>query len=295
MINNILNSFSNIRLNIYEYSILINFLLLVIIIVILSLIYSNKVESNSNIKKRNIFKAFDVKSALTIVLAALGGTLLISLISSNVNTNIGVFFCILLMIPSVITSEYKRIRQENVFNDVIKYCSNTSMLLKQEYTPYDALLKVRHDLKTSLKTDVESLLTAMQEGKEQTSMVMKILENNYPYSCVRNLNIIINYLYFENPNLSNTNVITIYQDTLSKLVTAVRINKSKRSSLRIQYILISLICFGSYLFFIKQIGGQLNANYNDDIYVLLNNLFIFGMLISLFAVNRYFTANGTKE
>lgn len=295
MIDNIKNYISTIRLNINQYSILINFVLLVVIILILSFVYGNNVNTKANIKKRNIFNAFDVKSALTIVLAALGGTLLLSKISYNMYTNIGVFFCILLMLPSVISSEYRRIRQENVFNDVIKYCSNTSMLLKQGYTPYDALSKVRNDLKTTLKTDVESLLIAMQEGKEQTKVVMKSIEENYPFSCMQNLDIIISYLYFENPNLSDTNVISMYQDDVSKLTTAVRLNKSKRESLRIQYILISIICFGSYLFFIKQIGGQLNANLNDDIYKTMNTLFVFGMLVSLFGVNRYFTANGTKE
>lgn len=268
-------------------------LLFIVLYVFLMLVYRDKPDTKAKIHKRNIFNTYDIKTIIFMVVAAGAGTLILSQISFSIYTNVSIFVCILLMLPSVINSEVRRIIKENTLDDVILYCSSTSMLLKNTHNVFNSIDSVRKDLKTSLSVDLEQLLIAMQEGKEQTLYVMKKIEESYPYTCINNLNIIISFMFFENKNIENS-IIVSYQNDLERLSKFVNENKAKRKGERMLYISLNIIAVVGYWYFLDQMNMSFDTNLGS-MFTLANSLFIFAILISLFFVNTYFTSTSTKE
>lgn len=293
LIGSYINTFID-RLTIENTVLIVNIIMFVLILVLLLNVFTDKPKTKAKIEKRNIFKTYDIKSIVIMIGAAAGITYVMKGITMTPITTYSLMLMLLIMMPSVIQSENKRIHQEDVFDDVILYCSNTAMLLKQDKEVYDVILRVRRDLKTALGNDLEELAIALQEGREQTQYVMKTMERNYPYSCVRNLNIILMFITFENSNFDDS-LLEAYQNDLQELTIAVKDNKAKRKSLRIQYIFISVACIGAYYFFVQQMAISFDSGLDDKTFLFWNSMYIFAIFICLFMANRYFSANGTKE
>lgn len=279
--------------NIDLFFLISNIVLFITLYILLMIIYKEKIITKAKINKRNIFNTYDAKTIIFMLVAAGGGTLLISKITTSIFADVSIFICILLMLPYVINTEVKRIIQENVFEDVILYCQNMAILLKNTKSVYDSLNSVRHDLRTSLGDDVEQLQTAFQEGLEQTKLAMSKMEENYPYTCLKELNIIMIFMFNETSHI-NDSILLTFQEDLEKLSNLVRLNKEKRKSERIIYISLNAIAILGFWFFKSQIVIPFNEVENV-VYKIVNTIYIYCVLFSLFLVNQYFSTHSTKE
>ena len=271
--------------------IIANVVLFLLLFVILLFIYKRK---NTSYVKNRIKKTFPIRSLVIMILSATGATFIISSIAFSKLTSTLFFLSVLLIIPSIIESEVARIKNEEVFDDVILYCHNTAMLLKNSHNCFDSINIVKDDLTTELKDDVIALLKAMQESKQDVQIAMEQIEKNYQYSCIKQLNIIIMFMFYENSQINDV-LLDDYQNGLEKLQTAVKINKDKRKVLRIQYIFISVACIISYKYFLNNIDPSLLMFSENKTFLMINTVFIFLIFICLYSANRYFTENGTKE
>lgn len=278
-------------------SINIYMMLQLVIICIVFLIYMllTAEKGQKRVKKRNIYSTFNIKTIVYILLAALGITIFMSAFSESKVTDMVVFVCLVLMLPFVVESNNKRIETEAVFNDVILYCSSMGMLLKQSRHVHDSLYKVKDDLQTSLADDVENLMLIIDTHDEQrVKEAMKTMETNYPFTCMKNLDLIIYHMEFSDANLDGA-LFDTYQDDVGELEKDVRQNKSARTALRFQYIFISLGSLLMYWWFLNGLRDSFAAGFETTAYKIINMVFIVLILIALFLVDRYFNANTTKE
>ena len=261
--------------------------------VILLVIYSEK-KPKKRIKRRNIYQNFPPQTIASIVAASFGVAVFLNSASESVITSTMVFALMVFLLPYSLLNNQDRLYREAIFDDVIIYCQNMSMLLKRSHNAYDSLKKVRQDLKTSLADDIGSLVDALDEGREATSECMKIMEKNYSYSCITNLNVIILHMQFEHANIDDALIIN-FQEEIETLDTDVKNNKAKRKALRLQYIFITAICLVTYWFFIEQIRPSFASGFEKDIFKIGNAIYILSTLVCLFFVDRYFNSTTTKE
>lgn len=269
-----------------------NIVLFLVLFIVLFLIYKPK---KADIQKRDLNRGFTPKTIFFMIFAAAGATLLLSSITFSNTSTLLVFFCILLMIPSVIESEIEKIRKEDMMDDVILYCQNVAMLIKTSHNCFDSISAVINDLKTNeLKDDVASLLKAMQTSKEKTKEVMTVMEHNYNYTILKKLNIIIMFMFYEDSEI-NDSTIENYQAEIEKLQKDTADNKQKRNILRIEYIFISVGCIVTYWFFLKNSGIDPKTYTDNTVFLICNNLFIYFVIFCLFWANRKFTNMTTVE
>lgn len=238
--------------------------------------------------------SYSLKSWLLMIMASFALTMLLSQITFSHVTNVMLFLSFVTLFPAVISSEMKRREQEELFSEVILYCQNTAVLLKQNHNVYSTVQKISDDVNEPLRSDLKILTASLEEGKEQCEKVMRTLEKKYPYSCVQNLDVILLYMFFENSNIP-TSLLETYQDDIEKLEQDVKDNRSKRKTLRMQYILITVGSLLSYWLMLHQIQLSFRENLESLAFKQFNALYIFTTLLCLFAVDRYFNSNITKE
>lgn len=268
--------------------------LFLIIYIVLFVIFNEKKEGNSTIKKRNIYSNFSPKVIIVILIASLGATIFLNSISSDPLTSSIVFMFLVSVIPYSLMNARERMKKEAIFDDVILYCQNTVMLLKQTHNVYASLSKVKDDLSTTLKEDVKDLLYCLDNDKEKVKESMRMLEHNYDYSCIKNLNIILMHMHFEHANISDELLIKL-QESLDELEKDVRDNKLKRKSLRITYIAITGISLVAYWFFVNQLKNTFASGFESDFYKKAHTIYVLLTLIALFFIDRYFNSTTTKE
>lgn len=268
-------------------------LILILVCAVLLFVFSDN-KKKTKVKKRNIYKTFPLKSLIVISLASFGVSLFINSISSDPLTSAMVFALLVSLIPYSLINAQERMKKEAIFDDVILFCTNTAMLLKQTHNVYASLSKVKEDLSTSLKEDVADLLYCLDNDKEKVRESMEMIEHNYPYSCVKNLDVIIMHMQFEHANI-NDKLLINYQEDLDLLEKDVKDNKAKRKALRIQYIFITIISVVAYWFFVNQLKGTFAGGFDNEIYKLAHTTYVFLTIISLFFVDRYFNSTTTKE
>lgn len=269
-------------------------IIFLIIVVLLLIIFTDKKKKKTTVKKRNIYSNFSPKVIVTIFIASAGATLFLNSISSDPLTSSIVFVLLVSLIPYAILNAQERTKREAIFDDVILYCQNTAMLLKQTHNVYASLSKVKDDLSTTLKEDVKDLLYCLDNDKEKVKESMMMIEHNYDYSCIRNLNIILMHMQFEQANIPDELLLKL-QESLDELEKDVRDNKIKRKSLRITYIAITVISLVAYWFFVNQLKGTFASGFESDFYKTAHTLYILLTLLSLFFVDRYFNSTTTKE
>ena len=269
-------------------------LILIFICAVLLLVFTDNKKKKTKVKKRNIYKTFPLKSLIVICLASFGVSLFINSISSDPLTSAMVFVLLVSLIPYSLLNAKERIKREELFDEVILYCTNTAMLLKQTHNVYASLSKVKEDLSTSLKEDVSDLLYCLDNDKEKVRESMEMIEHNYPYSCIKNLDVIIMYMQFEQANI-NDKLLINYQQDLDLLEKDVKDNKSKRKALRIQYIMITVISVVAYWFFVNQLKSTFASGFESEFYKMAHSIYILLTLVSLFFVDRYFNSTTTKE
>jgi len=269
-------------------------IILFLLISILLLFVFTDNGKEKTIKKRSIYRNFSIKTTIIIVLTSIAITMFINSISFDVLTSGIVFSILIALVPYSIMNAQDRIKRESIFDDVILYCQNTAMLLKQTHNVYSSLVKVKDDLTTSIKEDVNDLLVCLDSDKQKVKESMEMMEHNYPYSCIKNLNVIIMHMQFEQANVNDALLIN-YQEDLDALEKDVRDNKIKRKSLRVTYIAITIISVVAYWFFVAQLKATFAAGFDSKIYKTAHTLFVSLTLLSLFFVDRYFNSTTTKE
>ena len=268
-------------------------LLFILIFFILWSIFGIKKEKK--IKKRSDYLKYTPRTVLYLILASIGITYLVNAISASSITTIVVFIAAIMLLPYVYESNMKRKHMEDIFQDVILYCSTMGMLLKQTKNVYASLLRVKDDLRTHFADDIQKLIEVMDEGsREKTYEAMKQIEKNYPYTCIVNLDLIMLHMAYENANM-DPNLFDTYQDDVSDLEKDIKRNKLKRLTLRIQYVGISVGCLFLYWWFMQQLIPVYPEGFSSSTFKVLNLMFISGTLIVLFIVDRYFNANISKE
>ena len=268
-------------------------LILILVCAVLLFIFSDN-KKKTKVKKRNIYKTFPLKSLIVISLASFGVSLFINSISSDPLTSAMVFVLLVSLIPYSLINAQERMKKEAIFDDVILFCTNTAMLLKQTHNVYASLSKVKEDLSTSLKEDVADLIYCLDNDKEKVRESMEMIEHNYPYSCIKNLDVIIMHMQFEHANI-NDKLLINYQEDLDLLEKDVKDNKAKRKALRIQYILITVISVVAYWFFVNQLKETFANGFENELYKMAHTAYVFLTIISLFFVDRYFNSTTTKE
>ena len=268
-------------------------LILILVCAVLLFVFSDN-KKKTKVKKRNIYKTFPLKSLIVISLASFGVSLFINSISSDPLTSAMVFALLVSLIPYSLINAQERIKKEAIFDDVILFCTNTAMLLKQTHNVYASLSKVKEDLSTSLKEDVADLIYCLDNDKEKVRESMEMIEHNYPYSCIKNLDVIIMHMQFEHANI-NDKLLINYQEDLDLLEKDVKDNKAKRKALRIQYILITVISVVAYWFFVNQLRETFANGFENELYKMAHTAYVFLTIISLFFVDRYFNSTTTKE
>ena len=268
-------------------------LILILVCAVLLFVFSDN-KKKTKVKKRNIYKTFPLKSLIVISLASFGVSLFINSISSDPLTSAMVFALLVSLIPYSLINAQERMKKEAIFDDVILFCTNTAMLLKQTHNVYASLSKVKEDLSTSLKEDVADLIYCLDNDKEKVRESMEMIEHNYPYSCIKNLDVIIMHMQFEHANI-NDKLLINYQEDLDLLEKDVKDNKAKRKALRIQYILITVISVVAYWFFVNQLKETFANGFENELYKMAHTAYVFLTIISLFFVDRYFNSTTTKE
>lgn len=261
---------------------------------VLFFVYKRDKESGFVKARHRIYNSFSFRAVVYILIAALAITYVVSQFSYSGLTTALVFVAVLGLAPLLLSNAKKRNEQEELFSEVVLFCQNTGMLLKQTHNPYKSIKNASEDLETILRDDIRGLLSAMEAGREDTINAMAVLEKNYPYSCIKNLNIIILHMYYENANVDDT-LLTTYQDDVTVLEQDIRRNKLKRRSLRLSYIIITVGSVAAYWFFVGSLSETFSDSFNNDFYRVLNMFYIFGTMIAFFFVDRYFNLNTTKE
>lgn len=269
-------------------------LIFVAISTILIIIFSENKQSKIKVKRRNIYSNFPPRSLITIFMASLGVTLFINSAAGNVITGVMVFSLLVFLLPYSLLNNQERLLREAIFDDVISYCQEMAMLLKQNHNAYYSLNKVQGNLRTSLADDVNSLIASLDNGKETTKQSMAIIDRNYDYTIIKSLNVIILHMQFEHANI-NDDLILNFLSELDALEKDVRDNKAKRRTLRLQYIFITAACFVTYWFFIEQIKPSFMEGFEKNIFKIGNAVYIVSTLVCLFFVDRYFNSTTTKE
>lgn len=269
----------------------------ILFILIFLLLYFVREKDSAAIQikeRKKIFSSFTPKTIIYIFLAAGAVSLAVYRFAYSGFTASLIFIAVLGLAPLLLDSSRKRIKQEEIFSDVILFCQNTAMLLKQSHNVYSSAEKASKDLSTSLKDDIGSLLDAFQKNKEEVMTEMRVLEKSYPYSCIRNLDVILLYMFYETSNIDDS-LLATFQDDVTKLEQDVRKNKEKRKALRISYIVIALGSILAYWWFVSSIKGTFGEGFDSSLYRMLCMAYVFASLLSFFFVDRYFNLNTTRE
>ena len=283
---------------------LITFLQFVLILGIILILYGvfspskNVIVNDKQIKKTNIWKSFDAKTIVAIVLASIVLAYAVTFFSKGIVTKSILFITIVSLAPYFLINNQKRIHQESTFKDIMVFCSSTVSLLKQNYTVPDAIKEASKDVGAELANDMDVLRESFRSDKYgiKVKEVMKIIHDKYPYTCIDNLNIILLIRHFDaSKETMPDSLYDTYQDDLSKLEQDVNANKEKRTKMRVTYIGLSIGGMAMYYYFYKTMIDSIQDVYNTPLFNIINLIYAFLLVISVFFVDRYFNSTQTKE
>ncbi len=238
--------------------------------------------------------SFDVREAFVIVVAALALTYLLSSLTFSVISDAMIFACLLVFLPYALMNHRKRVETEKQFQEIIIYCHNMAMLLKQDRQVYTALQRCLQDVEGVFQKDLQVLLEALEEGKEECREIMKDIEKKYDYSCLKNLHVIMLTMFYENSSIDEA-LLDSFGDDIEALDREVSLNRTRRKTLRMQYFLITAGSLFSFWFLLNQIRESFSEELDSPGFILVNTAYLFSTLLALFVVDTYFNRNITKE
>lgn len=246
------------------------------------------------VKKKNIYTTFETKTAIAMIVASVGLTVLLSRFTSSYITLGALLYTFMSIAPYVLINNANRIQQEKILEDIILYCQNCSLLLKQTNNVYQSLTTVKDDLHTELAKDLQILIDNFQEGEKAVREIMDQIEQKYPYTCLKQLHIIILYMNYENSRISPA-LIDTFQDDVAILEEDIRNNATTRKSMRIQYIGITLASIFIYFMFCSQIRVNMESIFQSMSFQIIQTLYLFANVVCLFMVDRYFNMHISVE
>ena len=283
---------------------LITFLQFVLILGIILILYGvfspskNVIVNDKQIKKTNIWKSFDIKTILAMLLASAALAYAVTFFSNGIVTKSILFITIFSLAPYFLINNQKRIHQEQVFKDIMVFCSSTVALLKQNYTVPDAILEASKDTISEIRNDMDVLRESFRSDKYGVKVkeVMNIIHDKYPYTCIDNLNIILLIRHFDaSKETMPDSLYDVYQDDLSKLEQDVNANKETRTKMRVTYIGLSIGGMAMYYYFYKTMINNIQDVYDSAVFNTANLIYSFLLVLAVFFVDRYFNSTQTKE
>jgi len=247
------------------------------------------------VKKKSVFSSMSKSQIITMVLAVVATTYLLSSIHEKTYTTVILFITISAVAPYVVINNMHRIEAEKLFNEIVVTCQSIALLLRQTGAPYEALVSAANNITNQdLRNDVNSIAQSLYKPKEVALELMDVLEKKYPYTVIKSLNIIIIYMFYESSKFQSE-LLELYEDDVHELQKAIKKNQTKRTTLRIQYIGINVGCLLTYSFFLSSIKGSLGSGLDTGWFSVMNTSFLTLMVISLYLLDSMFCKRLTTE
>lgn len=227
---------------------------------------------------------------------------LISIISSvimyffypSTTSGIIVFVLMFYLLPYVVLSTELRKREEEIFKNLIVYVNNMIVTLRQNKNVFNSLNKVLEDLEDPVKSDLELLIESLEYDLNSAKEVFKSFENKYSYTIIKQLDVILLKMHFEDSSLRD-DVLNILSADVYKLSNDIEDNKAKRTTLRIEFIFISVACLVLYFAVSARFAGTMVFDGLENQVYIINVMFIISILLTLFFVDQYFNSHLMKE
>lgn len=268
-----------------------------LLIFLLSMMLLNIIRSKpekKKIKKKSIYTTFDLKTLVSMIAASAGVTYLLSKVAATGITTFVLFITIIAIAPYMFINNANRKRNEAILNDIILYCQNVTLLLKQTGKVYHSIETVVNDLNTEFKDDIMVLLENFQYSEQIVRETMEDIEKKYPYTCLMQLHIIMLYMNYESERISPA-LIDTFQDDVSLLDEDIRNNMSVRKAMRIQYFGITAGSILIYYAFCSQLKSMMEGVFTSGSYQVINLVYLFLNIIAVFFIDRYFNAHTSVE
>ncbi len=231
---------------------------------------------------------------LKISLAAAGCGLIVSWLNPDNIYNLLIYFMALFFLPYVYMADVKRKKDERVFADVIIYVSEMALMLKQDGNVYTALSRTNEELDNPLHDDISRLIATLAQSRTDTVSLLSQMAIKYPYTIIRQLNILILQMYYES-NISDNGLLASFQNDIDRLSYDVRTNQSRRKVLRIQYIGLTAGCVVSLWLMAGQLNTSLSTPSTKTLFSSVTLGFDIAVLAILFIVDQYFNTHTTRE
>lgn len=268
-----------------------------LLIFLLSMMLLNIIRARpekKKIKKKSIYTTFDLKTLVSMIAASAGVTYLLSKVAATGITTFVLFITIITIAPYMFINNANRKRNEAILNDIILYCQNVTLLLKQTGKVYHSIETVVNDLNTEFKDDIMVLLENFQYSEQIVRETMEDIEKKYPYTCLMQLHIIMLYMNYESERISPA-LIDTFQDDVSLLDEDIRNNMSVRKAMRIQYFGITAGSILIYYAFCSQLKSMMEGVFTSGSYQVINLVYLFLNIIAVFFIDRYFNAHTSVE
>lgn len=268
-----------------------------LLIFLLSMMLLNIIRAKpekKKIKKKSIYTTFDLKTLVSMIAASAGVTYLLSKVAATGITTFVLFITIIAIAPYMFINNANRKRNEAILNDIILYCQNVTLLLKQTGKVYHSIETVVNDLNTEFKNDIMVLLENFQYSEQIVRETMEDIEKKYPYTCLMQLHIIMLYMNYESERISPA-LIDTFQDDVSLLDEDIRNNMSVRKAMRIQYFGITAGSILIYYAFCSQLKSMMEGVFTSGSYQVINLVYLFLNIIAVFFIDRYFNAHTSVE
>lgn len=263
---------------------------------ILSVVYGGSKNKERKIKRNNsAYSKLSRAELITALITSLAVALVLSKIYKSIVTSSVVFILLIILAPYFIINNMKRKAAEDLFANVVTYCQNTALILKQTHNAYISLKTATEDVANGvLKSDLEAVVESFQGTRIEARKVLDEFEAKYPYSIVKSLNVILIYMEYDNSHI-NDDLLDIYSDDVQELQTAMKQNIAVRKVLRMQYIGISVGCVAVYWVFLMSIKSNIEDIVNTTEFAVINLVFIIVSILMLYFIDNYFDTHITKE
>lgn len=270
--------------------------LFLIFFLILCIVFSGKKTNKTKIKRnKSAYSMLSKAELITALLTSLAVTFLLSRIHSSLITSSIIMVLLVILAPYFIINNLKRKAAEDLFANVVTYCQNTALLLKQSHNAYHSLQTATEDVANkTLKEDLIVVVEAFKNTRKEARAILDEFEKKYPYSIVKSLNIILIYMEYDNAHI-NDDLLDIYSDDVQELQRAMKQNMSVRKVLRMQYIGISVGCVAVYWFFLSAIKGNIQNIVDTTEFAVVNLAFIVVSILLLYIIDAYFDSHIAKE
>lgn len=238
--------------------------------------------------------SFNMVFYLKVWGVALACGLIVSWLNPKNELNVLTYFLILFLLPYALLSNRQRKFNEQLFYDVILYTSSVAASLKTQGNVYVALNRSSQELGEPLRQDVFELIDSLADDKVSTQKVLDKMAIRYPYTIIRQLNILIIQMHYES-NISDTKIIKAFQDDIEQLNRDVKQNQAQRKVLRMQYLALTGGCMVSLWLLIRQLEQSLNLSVAQGWLSNISLFFYLICLVLLFFVDQYFNTHMTRE